>query len=409
VLPRTVIRTGFGIFYSVWWQPFVRATGFASNTPMVTTLDGGLTPADTLSNPFPNGLIQPTGSSLGLRTLLGSSLAGTYDYWRKNQRNFRWSFGVQQEIAQSLAFEVNYVGQRGTRLPLSTGNSDNDRNINALDQSYYALGARLNARVPNPFKGLIPAPSPLAGDTITVAQLLAPYPQFTAVSLQRNTGGDSFYHSLQVSANKRFSAGLTFQLAYTWSKQLEKLRFIEPSDPEPSKMIGEFDNPHRLSSAILFELPFGRGKRFRTNVAVVDTIIGGWQWNAMYIYQTGQAIFLPPALATGISPKLDDPTIDRWFNTDAMKVLPAFTPRRIPFMWNDLRAPNINNWDMSFIKNTFVYRERVRLQIRVEMINAFNRVWFGALDTNPTSGNYGRLNGQQNNPRNIQLGMKVIF
>jgi hypothetical protein len=409
VLPRTVIRTGFGVFNSVWWQPFVRATGFASNTPMVTTLDGGLTPADTLANPFPNGLIQPTGSSLGLRTLLGSSLAGTYDYWRKNQRNFRWNFGLQQEIGGSMALELNYVGQRGTRLPLSTGTSDSDRNINALDQSYYSLGSRLNARVPNPFKGLIPAPSPLAGDTVTVAQLLAPYPQFIAVSLQRNTGGESTYHSLQFSVNKRFSGGLTFQLAYTWSKQLEKLRFIEPSDPEPSKMIGEFDNPHRLSSAVIFELPFGAGKRFRTNMGAVDKIIGGWQWNAMYIYQTGQAIFLPAAVATGESPKLDDPTIDKWFNTDAMRPLPAFTPRRIPFMWNDLRNPNINNWDMSFVKNTAVYRERVRLQIRCELINAFNRVWFGGLDTNPTSANYGRLTGQQNSPRNIQLAMKLVF
>ena len=78
-------------------------------------------------------------------------------------------------------------------------------------------------------------------------------------------------------------------------------------------------------------------------------------------------------------------------------------------MWNDLRVPNINNWDMSFVKNTFVYRERVKLQFRGEMINAFNRVWFGGLDTTPTSGNYGRLTGQPNNPRNIQLGMKVIF
>jgi hypothetical protein len=93
-----------------------------------------------------------------------------------------------------------------------------------------ALGSRLTSRVPNPFQGLIPAPSPLAGETITVAQLLAPYPQFTAVSLQRNTGGDSYYHSLQTSVNKRFSAGLTFQFAYTWSRLLEKLRFIEPSD-----------------------------------------------------------------------------------------------------------------------------------------------------------------------------------
>jgi hypothetical protein len=75
--------------------------------------------------------------------LLGSSLAGTYDYWRKNQRNYRWSFGFQQEITQSLALEVNYVGQRGTRLPLSTSASDNDRNINALDQRHYALGSRV--------------------------------------------------------------------------------------------------------------------------------------------------------------------------------------------------------------------------------------------------------------------------
>ena len=129
----------------------------------------------------------------------------------------------------------------------------------------------------------------------------------------------------------------------------------------------------------------------------------------MYIYQTGQAVFLPAALATGVSPKLEDANIDRWFNTDAMKVLPAFTARRIPFMWNDLRVPTINNWDMSFVKNTFVYAERVKLQIRCEMINAFNRVWFGGLDTNPTSGNYGRLTCQANNPRNIQLGLKVTF
>lgn len=242
-----------------------------------------------------------------------------------------------------------------------------------------------------------------------MAQLLAPYPQFTAVSLQRNTGGDSYYHSLQTSVNKRFSAGLTFQFAYTWSRLLEKLRFIEPSDPEPSRMTGEFDNPHRVSAGIIFELPFGRGKRFQTDSGVLDKIIGGWQWNAMYIYQTGQAIFLPAALATGVSPRLDNPTIERWFNTDAMRVLPAFTARRIPFMWNDLRAPSINNWDMSFVKNTSVYRERVRLQLRGEMINAFNRVWFGGLDTNPTSPNYGRLNSQVNSPRNVQLGLKLIF
>jgi hypothetical protein len=92
-----------------------------------------------------------------------------------------------------------------------------------------------------------------------------------------------------------------------------------------------------------------------------------------------------------------------------MVVLPAFTARRIPFYWPGLRVPAIDNWDMSFIKNTWVYKVRVKLQFRAEMINAFNRVWFGGLDTNPASANYTKLTGQANNPRNIQFGLKLAF
>ena len=160
-----------------------------------------------------------------LKTLLGQSINSTYDYYRKNQRNFRWNFGFQHEISKDLSIELNYVGQKGTRLPLSTSTSDNDRNIDPLNQSYYSLGARLNAKIPNPFKGLIPAPSALAGDTITVGQLLLPYPQYVSGSLQRNTGGESWYHSMQLSVNKRFGRGLTTQLAYTWSKSLDTRSF----------------------------------------------------------------------------------------------------------------------------------------------------------------------------------------
>src|SRR5439155_567337 len=148
IMPRTVIRTGFGVFYSQWWQPFVKQTGYSSNTAMVATLDGGLTPADTLKNPFPGGLIQPTGATLGLQTLLGQALSGIYDYNRSTQTNYRWSFGFQQELSREFTFELNYVGQRGTRLPLSTGGvgSDNDRLVNSLDQKYFGLGSRLNTR-----------------------------------------------------------------------------------------------------------------------------------------------------------------------------------------------------------------------------------------------------------------------
>ncbi len=415
LFPKTVLRTGFGIFYSGWWQPFVNATGFSAQTDMVSTLDGGLTPADTLSNPFPQGLVQPTGATQGLRTLLGQTL-GPYDYSRKNIRSDRWSFGFQHELVRDFQIELNYVGQRAPNLITSTSSNDAGKVINAgqngsggtFDQKYYGLGARLNARIPNPFLGLIPAPSALAGPTVTVAQILNPYPQFGNINLNRSPGGKSSYHSLQLSGNKRFSGGLNFQFAYTFSKQIETLRYIETSDPAPSKMIGQFDNPHRFSSGIIYELPFGKGK-FASGLGAVNKVIGGWQWSAMYIYQTGQAVSLPSAVATGTSPTVDNPTIDRWFNGASMAVLPAFTARRIPYFWSGLRVPAINNWDMGFIKNTMVYKERVKLQFRVEMINALNRVWFGGLDTGITSATYTQLTGQANQPRNVQVGLKLNF
>lgn len=411
VLPKTVIRTGYGIFYSGWWQPFVNATGFSAQTDMVTTLDGGLTPADTMTNPFPNGFVQPTGATLGLRTLLGQTLS-PYDYSRKNIRNDRWSFGFQHEVRRNLQVELNYVGQRAPNLIASTSSSDSGKVINAgwngsggtFDQRYYSLGARLNARIPNPFSGLIPAPSALAGSTITVAQLLNPYPAFGNINLNRSPGGTSNYHSLQLSGVQRFAAGAMIQFAYTFSKQMENLRYIEPSDPAPSKMIGQFDNPHRVSLGILYEIPIGKGQS-----ALVKKLAGGWQWSAMYIYQTGAAVALPAALATGVSPRLDNPTITNWFNGASMSVLPAFTARRIPYFWTGLRSPAINNWDMAFIKNTYIYRERVKMQFRAEMINAFNRVWFGGLNTGITSPTYTQLTSQANQPRNIQLGLKINF
>ena len=92
-----------------------------------------------------------------------------------------------------------------------------------------------------------------------------------------------------------------------------------------------------------------------------------------------------------------------------MAVLPGFTARRNPYFWTGLRGPTINNWDMGFIKNTTVYKERVKLQFRLEMINAFNRVWFGGMNTNLTSATYTQLTGQANQPRNIQVGLKLSF
>lgn len=407
LLPRTVLRAGFGIFHSFWWQPFVRQDGFSSETAMVTSLDGGRTPADLFRNPFPQGLVQPVGASLGMRTLLGQSVQ-SYDQYRKAIRTQRWNFGFQQELNASTMAEITYVGQLGRDLPLSTGTGDDVRNINFYPERFLALGTRLQDPVPNPFLGLIPTGA-LSRTTVPRSQLLMTYPHFSAVNIQRESKGKSSYHSLQASANKRMSHGLQIQVAYTWSKLLEELRFINTFDPAPSKMIGEFDNPHRFSAGFIYEMPFGRGKRFGSDNPVLSRIIGGWQVSGIYIYQTGAAVWLPGVVHTGISPKIDNPTIDQWFNRDAMKILPAFTARRNPWMWNDLRTPNQNNWDIAVLKNTALGPERVNLQFRAEFINAFNRVWFGSPDVNPASANYGKILSQANSPRDIQLALKLSF
>ena len=408
LLPRTVLRAGVGVFYSYWWNPFVSQTGFAADTTMVATRDGGRTPADLLSNPFPQGLVRPIGASLGLNTLLGQGIGGQYR-GREAIRNTRWSFGFQQEIGRDMTVEVNYVGQRGADMPLSSGLGDDSRELNALPLQYYSLGARLQDPVPNPFAGLINIGAH-SSPTIARRQLLLPYPQFTSVNLQRQTDGASDYHSLQISSMRRFSAGLMAQFTYTWSKLIEELRFIDPANPSPSRMIGEFDNPHRVTFAGIWELPFGRGRRFGSGSGVADKVIGGWQLNATYIYQTGAAVPLgTAALATGVSPGIEGRTIDNWFNRQSLALLPAFTPRTLPYYWAGLRQHNMNNWDVSFLKNTTLWRERLRLQFRCELINAFNRTWFANPDVNPGSGNYARVAGQANQPRIIQMGLKLQF
>ena len=409
LFPRTVLRGGFGVFYSFFWQPFVRQDGFSSQTDMVSSNDGGRTPADLLRDPFPRGLVQPIGSTQGMKSFLGTTVQA-YDQFRKAVENDRWSFSLQQEVRRDLMFEIAYVGQRAKRLPLSSNSaSDNEfRNIDFYQEKWLSLGQKLNDPVPNPFYGLIPSGT-LSRATVTRSQLLLTHPHYTGVNLQRISEGKSSYHSLQVTANKRMSFGLTVQGGYTWSRSLDELRYINLWDPAPSKMIGEHDNPHRIAMAVIYELPFGHGKPVTSRFAPLNKVFGGWQFSGLYIYQTGVAAWLLPVLATGISPKIADPTIDNYFNRDSMKVLPPFTPRRIPCMWNDLRQPSMNNWDIAILKQTVVYKERVRLQFRAELNNAFNRVWFGIPEVSPTNLNYGRITTQANNPRDIQFALKLMF
>jgi hypothetical protein len=404
---KTVLRAGYGLFYSYWPAPFVRQNGFSSDTPMVATLDG-ITPANLLSNPFPNGLIQPPGASQGLRTLLGTNVA-VYSQFRRSPYNERWELGIQRELSENLRLELNYVGN--TAQSLYVGNSgggsggEMNREMRYLPAQHLALGSGLNQRVPNPFFGLIPAELTLGASTISKQNLLSTFPHTAQLTVQRETIGRSYYHGAQATLTKRFSRGFQFLSAYTFHRQIEKVQFLNDSDPGPAKAIGDLWRPHRFSFAGIYDLPFGG------QGGMLSRLTGGWQVSVIQVFQSGQALLLPGgAVFTGQDPRLepDQRSVDRWFNTAAFSVQQPFMLRTLSVRMARLQGDAINNWDVAFSKKTAI-TERFRVEFRWELFNAFNYVQLGGPNLSPSNAAYGRITSQANSPREMQFGLKLQF
>src|SRR5882724_10421986 len=169
--PKTVLRGGYGISFVPSTQQGYdgSAIGFSSVTSMVTSNDGGRTPANTISNPFPTGLIAPTGSSLGASTGIGTNLTGAlHDLTRGYSQ--QWNFTIQHQPWEGWLFEVAYVGNKGTNLFMY------DQNINWLpDATFASQGAALGQLVDNPFFGIVKT-GPLAAAQVPKSQLLLPFP-----------------------------------------------------------------------------------------------------------------------------------------------------------------------------------------------------------------------------------------
>src|SRR5262249_61479748 len=212
---KTVARTGYGIFFlpndvnmssAPWSNPINSIT-----TPWVATTDGGLSTSAVLSNPFPNGLLQPPGRDSSYQSILyGTGITSPiadqrYAYVQQ------WNFNIERQVSEGLMFEVAYAGSRGVHLVGSSGQ------VNQLPDQYLPLGTKLQQLVPNPFYGLI-STGTLAAPTVAQGQLLLPYPQYTSVSVVTPSNRDSIYHSMQMKLEKRFRSSGTILASYTWSK-----------------------------------------------------------------------------------------------------------------------------------------------------------------------------------------------
>ena len=329
---------------------------------------------------------------------------------------------MQRELAMGVVVDAAYVGNRGTHAEIT-------RNINALPNQYLSTSTTrdnttnsyLSALVANPFVGQMPASAGAGFRSATIArsQLLRPFPQFGDINTTNNDGY-SWYHSLQANLNKRFGNGYTLGMSYTWSKFMEAISYLNAADPLPIETISDFDRTHRLSMNGIYELPFGKDRKFFGNVNKFGSyFISGWQVSGIYQFQSGAPINFGNIFFTGkfsdVALSGDQRTTDRWFNTAAGFVIPSASQpvsnlRTFPLRLSNVRTHSINNVDLSIIKKTRLW-EGKNLEFRGEFINAFNHVLLPAPNTTVTSAAFGQIvaSNQANYPRRIQLTVKFVF
>jgi hypothetical protein len=415
--PKTSVRGGYGLFYDVLGtnRITVNQVGFSRDTALTPSLDNGLTFRATLANPFPDGLLEPVGSSLGLMTNAGLGVAFPYVGDVKNPRNHRWSLGIQRELPWQLLVEATYVGAHGENLPVV-------RQLNAVPQQYFstspvrdnATNDRLSQQVPNPFVGLVP--TGLTGANVSRSQLLRPYPQFTSIQAIE-TNGLSDYNALQARVERRMANGFTVQMAYAWSRAMTETGYLNDFDTALERVISQWDREHTFVASGLVELPLGRNRRFGNGWGgVTNAVLGGWQISYIFKAQSGAPIGFGNFLfadGKGIGDVMaDDPTVDHWFDVTAFNRVSAqqlvSNVRTQPSRFEEVRGPGYAVLDLGLLKN-FSFGGTRQLQLRLEAYNALNRVNLGNPNTNTTSTALGTITSQNGLPRQLQLAVKLSF
>lgn len=423
--PKTVLRGGYGIMY-IPTTPVgdVAKTGFLQDTLMNVSADG-LTPTDTLANPYPNGLIPPLGASLGAATAIGNAIDGQLRGVRRGYTQ-QWNLTVQHQPWNNWLIEGAWIANRGVRA-MGTG-----RALNFPSEQALAAGVALSQPVANPFRGFIAA-GPLSGANVARLQTVLPYPQYAGVG--GVNGGyffhlNSTYHAFALKVERRFSGGFSLILAYTASKLIDDGTgggAIRPGGvastgvqnwnnlrAERSKSVQ--DLPQRMVLTALYELPFFRNSPSRLG----KTLLGGWQTNAIMTIESGTPISLSapgingignrPNAVGGQQYKLSNPAIDQWFNPAAFAAPAPYTFGNVGRTLPDLHSDGMFNVDFSLFKD-FRITERFKAQLRAETFNLTNTPTFDTPDRSVTSQTFGRVLATAFNPkpREVQLALRLVW
>ena len=446
---KTVIRTGFGMFvapitiatlaqngnYSS--QPIVNQEGFSQQTQQNITNDNYLTPATTLSDPFPGGaILKPNAAAVGATTFLGQT-ASFLSPEMMSPYSLRWNFGFQQTLSSNMMLEVNYIGNHSVHIPvnLTQLNGVPRQYLSTLPTRDNAVNTALSATVPNPFRGLIPASGTPGGATTSVAQLLSFYPEFplgysgggftgSGGVLEQNVDvGSSYFHSLNVRMQKRLSSGLMIIGNYIFSKLMEQTTWLNDTDPRPEKRIGVFDHTHRGVLTATYELPIGRGKAVRLQSRWANALAGGWNFTGIYTLQTGQPYTWMGTSSTTIGDPVyyggplnfnarqtDRPAFDTTrFATKSADQF-AYHVRTYSTTFSSLRGDITNETNASMLKRFELSGDgKTYFQIRGEVFNVMNHPSFSFPNLAPTNSAFGLITSQSNRSRQVQIGARLVF
>ncbi|MGC2818740.1 MAG: hypothetical protein WA198_03585, partial [Candidatus Sulfotelmatobacter sp.] len=461
--PKMVVRGGYGIYYGQSRSgasgvvPY-GGQGFDEYTNVISTYhNDGATPYLHLSNPFPNGLNQPAGSSLGLLNDVGYGANGPLRTAAANRTPYEqsWTFGIERQMPWSVVLDAEYIGKKGTHLPFSGANTLDILGPQVEKYSASQINT-LNSYVTNPFSSLNGGPisdpnSTLSSAQVQAVQLELPYPEFTSVTTDVQMIGNSIYHGLQLTAAKHFSNGLEFLVNYTWSKSIDNssigddnvtwlgsfTSLQDPNKPYLERSLSTFDIPSVLKFSYSYDLPIGRGKALLGNVPrVVNAVIGGWRTNGIWLISDGRP--LPITVSNGGTPLptygSQRPNLvgtpkrnygpdwqNSFFTNPQVFQMPApFTLGDMQRTISSVRSPLTFTSDLSLNKLISLsnLHEGLNLELRLEAQNAFNHPLFsmgtpgpyGDSTLNVGDPSFGVISSMSPvGPRQIQLALKVNF
>ena len=395
-LPNTVVRGGFGIFYSplVSNQGFTGTVGsFNSSTPFVGSTDNGVTPYATLANPFPNGLLTPPGASAGLMAQVGNSLTILNPNIRLPYTE-QWQISVQHEFPSRLLVEASYLGSLSLRQLESF-------NLNEIPDYYLQFGSQATTKVSNPFLNLFPSTSTLGqGATLNQSSLWVRYPQFTSLTINGMNTGKTSRHSLNLKADKRLTHNLSAIWTFTWAKMLTA-NTTSLVNPRHYRSVPSIDQPFISRMVLVYELPWKvQGTGFEKNF--LRSVFTGWSISGSFDFETGfpmsitgsngrPYVLRDPSLSGSINQRLGDRKdakglpLNPYFDVTAFQALPnQYTVSPTPLYLPYLRQPGTFNVNGSLFKS-FQITEHARLEVRADAVGLTNTPNFGAPGTNLNS------------------------